>query len=257
MTGLETAGCSHVRGALASHPGNALRQQHRRQRRFATTAAAAGEQVATTSSSSSSTGGEASSELKQQLRAALQGIDRGIFGTTAVKRQEVLSLVSQLESVNPIPQPLHHMDMMQGDWRLLYTTITITGIKKTKLGLREFVKLGDFIQRIDTQQHTAINEVGFSVTGFGKFKGRLAISASYAPAAAPHGASRVDISFLDASLTPEALEQLFKANYQLLLSIFNPEGWLEVTYLDEELRIGRDDKGNVFVVERAAEGGQA
>lgn len=49
---------------------------------------------------------------------------------------------------------------------------------------------------------------------------------------------------------PEALEALFKQNYVLLLSIFNPEGWLDITYVDQELRVGRDDKGNIFVLER-------
>jgi hypothetical protein len=92
--------------------------------------------------------------------------------------------------------------------------------------------------------------VSFSVTGFGKFKGQLAITAAYSPAAPPHEASRVDIAFQSATLAPAALEQLFRANYALLLSIFNPDGWLDVTYVDDEIRIGRDDKGNVFVVER-------
>ncbi len=41
-----------------------------------------------------------------------------------------------------------------------------------------------------------------------------------------------------------------QANYELLLSIFNPEGWLDTTYVDDQHRIGRDDKGNVFVLER-------
>ncbi len=43
---------------------------------------------------------------------------------------------------------------------------------------------------------------------------------------------------------------LCQANYALLLSIFNPEGWLDTTYVDDRHRIGRDDKGNVFVLER-------
>ena len=50
--------------------------------------------------------------------------------------------------------------------------------------------------------------------------------------------------------TPKQLNALFQQNYDLLLSIFNPEGWLEITYVDEEHRIGRDDKGNVFFLER-------
>jgi hypothetical protein len=51
---------------------------------------------------------------------------------------------------------------------------------------------------------------------------------------------------------PDQLQQLFQKNYDLLLSIFNPEGWLDITYVDAELRVGRDDKGNLFVLQRGA-----
>lgn len=36
------------------------------------------------------------------------------------------------------------------------------GVKKTKLGLREFVKLGDFQQIIDTQQQQAVSAMHIS-----------------------------------------------------------------------------------------------
>lgn len=52
--------------------------------------------------------------------------------------------------------------------------------------------------------------------------------------------------------TPEKLQMLFEKNYDLLLSIFNPEGWLDITYLDETHRIGRDDKGNIFYLEKSS-----
>lgn len=61
---------------------------------------------------------------------------------------------------------------------------------------------------------------------------------------------RVDIKFENSTLVPEQLMSLFQKNYDLLLSIFNPEGWLEITYIDDTLRVGRDDKGNVFLLER-------
>lgn len=50
--------------------------------------------------------------------------------------------------------------------------------------------------------------------------------------------------------TPSQLQTIFEANLPLLLSIFNPEGWLEITYLDDTWRVGRDNKGNVFLLER-------
>lgn len=50
---------------------------------------------------------------------------------------------------------------------------------------------------------------------------------------------------------PDQLQRLFEKNYDLLLSIFNPQGWLDITYVDASHRVGRDDKGNVFYLVRA------
>ncbi|KAJ7945285.1 Plastid-lipid associated protein PAP / fibrillin family protein [Quillaja saponaria] len=37
------------------------------------------------------------------------------------------------------------------------------------------------------------------------------------------------------------------------ISIFNSDGWLEITYVDVTMRIGKDDKGNIFILERSEE----
>ena len=52
-----------------------------------------------------------------------------------------------------------------------------------------------------------------------------------------------------------AAEGLLRFRLPLLLAIFNPEGWLDTTFVGGGLRVGRDDKGHVFVLERQAEGG--
>ncbi len=52
---------------------------------------------------------------------------------------------------------------------------------------------------------------------------------------------------------PQRLQSIFEANFDLLLSIFNPEGYLDITYCDEDMRCGRDDKGHIFVLEREKE----
>lgn len=41
---------------------------------------------------------------------------------------------------------------VKGEWKLLYSTISILGSKRTKLGLRDFITLGDFVQIIDVDQ---------------------------------------------------------------------------------------------------------
>ena len=104
---------------------------------------------------------------------------------------------------------------------------------------------------------------------------------------AAHSASHffprsVDITYESSRLEPRQLQAIFEATLPLLLEIFNPQGWcaephrcvrrafgtakdtpdtsdtaefnrrLELTYVDEALRVGRDDKGHTFVLERAA-----
>ncbi|XP_061345384.1 fibrillin-5, chloroplastic isoform X2 [Gastrolobium bilobum] len=152
-------------------------------------------------------------QKKRELYQAVEGIKWGIFGLPSAKKSEIESLVKQLESQNPTPHPTLELEKVAGCWRLVYSTISILGAKRTKLGLREIISLDDFFQTIDISK-------------------------------------RVDINFENSTITPDQLMNLFRKNYDLLLGIFNPEGWLEITYVDDNMRIGRDDKGNIFVQER-------
>ncbi|KAF3337654.1 structural molecule [Carex littledalei] len=187
-------------------------------------------------------------DVKIALYQALEGVDRGIFGIKSAKKSEIEGLVEMLESQNPTPEPTTQLqDKVDGGWKLVYSTITILGSKRTKLGLRGFIDLGDFFQIINVSEEKAVNVIKFNARGFSMLSGQLKIVASYKISSK----SRVDITLESSSITPDQLMGLFEKNYDLLLKIFNPEGWLEITYVDESLRIGRDDKGNIFVLERS------
>lgn len=190
-----------------------------------------------------------SSYLKTQLYGALQGVNRGIFGVPSTKKSEIEGLVKLLESMNPTPEPTLFLDKVGGCWKLIYCTITILGSKRTKLGLRDFITLGEFFQSIDVTEGKAVNVIMFEVRGLNLFNGQLKIEASFEVASN----SRVNIKFNETSITPDRLMNIFQKNYKLLLGIFNPEGWLEITYVDDSLRIGRDNKGNIFVLEKCEE----
>ncbi|CAN1169467.1 Fibrillin protein 5 homolog [Linum perenne] len=138
--------------------------------------------VAPQSSSSSSL---EVSRIKEHLCQALQGINRGVFGTTSSKKSEIQELVELLESQNPTPDPT-------------------LSLHKSK----------------------AVNVMKFNVRGLNLLNGQLTIVASFKIASN----SRVGITYMDSRITPEQLMNVFQKNYQLLLSIFNPEGWLELTY---------------------------
>ncbi|ONI01856.1 hypothetical protein PRUPE_6G163100 [Prunus persica] len=102
---------------------------------------------------------------------------------------------------------------------------------------------------LNLEKGQAVNVIKFDVRGLNLFNGRLTIEASFKQASK----SRVDIKYDNSTITPVQLMNVFRKNYHLLLGIFNPEGWLEITYLDETMRIGRDDKGNIFILERSNE----
>ncbi|XP_051140492.1 fibrillin-5, chloroplastic [Andrographis paniculata] len=189
------------------------------------------------------------SQIKEDLFAKLQGTNRGIFGTPSAKKAEIEKLVELLEGLNPTPHPTLCLEKVGGAWRLVYSTITILGPKRTKLGLRDFISLGDFIQAINVAEGKAVNIIKFSSKGLNLLNGQLIIEATFKVASK----TRVDISYSKSEITPSQLMNVFRKNYDLLLGIFNPEGWLDITYVDDSLRIGRDDQGNLFILERVVD----
>ncbi|KAL0908330.1 hypothetical protein M5K25_022819 [Dendrobium thyrsiflorum] len=183
-------------------------------------------------------------DIKAQLYLALQGTNRGVFGLTSTKKLKIETLVEQLESRTPTPNPTDHLhSKVNGCWKLIYSTITILGSKRTKLGLRDFISLGDLYQTIDVAKGRAINVINFNAKGLKLLTGQLTIEASYTITSK----TRVNIKLENSIITPD------QKNYDLLIEIFNPAGWLDITYIDDSMRIGRDDKGTIFVLERVAQ----
>ncbi|KAB1208208.1 putative plastid-lipid-associated protein 7, chloroplastic [Morella rubra] len=109
-------------------------------------------------------GDETLAHIKTELYQALEGVDRGIFGIPSAKKAEIEGLVKLLESQNPTPDPTLKLEKVGGCWKLVYSTITILGSKRTKLGLRDFISLGDFLQIIDADKRVDINYDKSSIT---------------------------------------------------------------------------------------------
>ncbi|KAL6578111.1 hypothetical protein OROMI_010439 [Orobanche minor] len=71
---------------------------------------------------------------------------RAYLESLSSKKSEIQNLVELLESQNPTPQPTLCLEKVAGAWKLIYNTISILGSKRTKLGMRDFINLGDFLQ---------------------------------------------------------------------------------------------------------------
>nr|CAB3484494.1 unnamed protein product [Digitaria exilis] len=145
--------------AAAAAGGAALRHcgllpppaRRRRGSRAVSAAAAAPERSSVPLVAASGHG--SSDDAKAALYRALEGVNRGIFGMTSAQRSEIHGLVELLESRNPTPEPTAELqDKVDGCWKLIYSTISILGKKRTQLGLRDFITLGDFLQIIDVKE---------------------------------------------------------------------------------------------------------
>jgi hypothetical protein len=72
----------------------------------------------------------------------------------------------------------------------------------------------------------AVNVIKFSARALKILSGQLTIEASYKITTK----TKVDITLDSSTITPDQLMNIFQKNYDMLLAIFNPEGWLEITY---------------------------
>ena len=192
---------------------------------------------------------------KAKLLAAIAGKNRGILATT-IEQQAILAAITELELRNPHPRPLTTaVDLLAGNWQLVYTSSqSLLGIDKFPL-----VDLGTIYQCIRPTAGTIYNiaEVTSLIPGL---NGLVSIVATFTPV----NESRVNVQFNRSIVGLQKLidysdpDRLITAieNGQKFTAIDLPinrrEGrepaWLEITYLDENLRIGRGNEGNVFVL---------
>ncbi|WP_019506432.1 PAP/fibrillin family protein [Pleurocapsa sp. PCC 7319] len=188
---------------------------------------------------------------KAELLEAIAGKNRGLLANE-IDNVRVLSAIQQLEDSNPTPKPLESKDLLNGDWRLLYTT------SKSILGLDRFplLKLGQIYQCIRVSEAKVYNIA--EIVGLPMLEGLVSVAASFEPISE----SRVNVVFersiiglqrLLSYKTPGKLIQQIESGKKFLPLDFKidrgeQKGWLDTTYLDHDMRIGRGNEGNVFVL---------
>jgi hypothetical protein len=190
--------------------------------------------------------------IKAELLEAIAGKNRGLLASE-IDNVRVLSAIQKLEDCNPTPQPIAAKELLDGDWRLLYTT------SKGILGLDRFplFQLGQIYQCIRTAEAKVYNIA--EVVGIPFLEGVVSVAARFEPISD----KRVNVMF-ERSIV--GLQRVF--NYKSPSSFINQiesgkkffpldfsinsdrQGWLDITYLDEDMRIGRGNEGNVFVLTR-------
>ncbi|MGR3276680.1 PAP/fibrillin family protein [Acaryochloris marina] len=190
---------------------------------------------------------------KAELLAAIAGTNRGVI-TTEANRSLVLDKVVQLEVQNPTPQPLSEQELLSGVWRLIYTT------SPDLLGLARLpvVPAGPIYQCIRGQELKLYNVL--ELQGIPFLEGVLCVAARLTPVSE----RRVQVNFERSILGVKGLmnypsldvlisrleTQSPVAALSMPLDADRSAGWLETTYLDEDLRIGRGNNDSLFVLTR-------
>lgn len=166
----------------------------------------------------------------------------------AARRREVAAAVAALEAANPTAAPTAS-PLLAGDWALLWTGPADpddAGWERRSGGLEGPVLAalapvgrvlglagGSVVQTIDVANGVAHNVATFKLFGVHQalnVRGRVAVASP----------TRVDVTF----------DQFTVGPLRVPLTAVSPRGWIETTYLDERVRVGRGDKGSLFVTAR-------
>ena len=174
-----------------------------------------------------SSGGSVST-LKAEILNLAKAVNRGLTETPQ-QREEMLGLFEQLEKKNKYKESLKS-PLINAVWNLQYTT------SDSILGRNGSPKVGNILQIIDGPNLYAKNSE--TVNYFGLFKVPRTVTAALTPISG----SKVAVQFKRFTAGPLAFNapESFK-------------GELDITYIDEDLRLSRGDKGNIFVLTRFAD----
>ncbi|MDZ8024756.1 MAG: PAP/fibrillin family protein [Nostoc sp. SerVER01] len=190
---------------------------------------------------------------KAALIDAIAGTNRGLLATEAQK-QAILAAIANLEDFNPTPRPLEAKELLDGNWRLLYTT------SKALLNLDRLplCKLGQIYQCIRVETTSVYNIA--EIYGLPYLEGLVSVAAKFEPVSL----RRVQVKFERSIIglqrlieynSPVTFIQQIEAGRKfpgidVAINNNQQQGWLDITYIDNDLRIGRGNEGSVFVLSK-------
>jgi hypothetical protein len=207
-----------------------------------------------------------SNTRKANLLNAIAPVNRGLE-MSENQRKAIFSAVAYLEELNPTPAPNITPELLDGDWLLLFTT------SQELLGIDRFplYKLGNIYQCLRVAEAKIFNVA--EIKGLPLLGGLVSVCASFTVVSEKRvkvnferlvaGSQTLlgyrDVhSFIDTLRSPvsgsanssnKSQKKLLAIDFQIKRE--DQKGWLETTYLDRDLRIGRGNGGNLFVLKRA------
>ncbi|KAJ8904092.1 hypothetical protein NDN08_000621 [Rhodosorus marinus] len=168
--------------------------------------------------------------VKQQLLEAIASLDEGraiIDDKDAQERVE--DQIRELEALNQFPQTISS-ELLDGSWNLKYTTSKVI-LGKNLPGVFQYVR-GSNRQILNTKDLTGVNKVKTKFAGLFEFEYVIQLSLTARPP------QRALVKFENVKLGPFTFNLSFGV------------GYIDVTYIDDDLRITRGSEGNVFILVR-------
>ena len=200
--------------------------------------------------------------LKEKLQATIKKIKPKSDGSPITNLKldkslvaEIEQLTTELESLNPHPQPLlHATTLLEGAWQLQYSTAReIRSLDSLPLGLQ----IGKVYQVINIADKLFFN-IAQVQHPLGLISGYVKVTANFEPAIDISNTidKRINVDFDKRYLAIEKIAGINtpKLNPFRVVAANNPQGriaTLDITYLDETLRIGRGGDGSLFILNKA------
>ena len=194
-----------------------------------------------------------STTRKANLFNAIAPVNRGL-AMSEDQRKAIFSAVAYLEELNPTPAPNQTPELLDGDWLLIFTT------SQELLGIDRFplYKLGNIYQCLRMAEGKIFNVA--EVKGLPLLGGLVSVCANFTV----ESDKRVKVNFERLVAGSQSLLgyqdvnsfiNILRLPKKLLAIDFkikreDQKGWLETTYLDQSLRIGRGNEGNLFVLRK-------
>jgi len=194
-----------------------------------------------------------STTRKANLFNAIAPVNRGLE-MSEEQRKAIFSAVAYLEELNPTPAPTQTPELLDGDWLLIFTT------SRELLGIDRFplYKLGNIYQCLRMAEGKIFNVA--EVKGLPLLGGLVSVCANFTV----ESDKRVKVNFERLVAGSQSLLgyqdvysfiNILRSPKKLLAIDFkikreDQKGWLETTYLDQSLRIGRGNEGNLFILRK-------
>eukprot|EP00439_Symbiodinium_sp_Y106_P046159 s843_g5.t2 len=195
--------------------------------------------------------GQRRATLKQELLAAVEASQRGV---DEAQNDRIGGLFAELEALNPTAEPLTS-SQLKGDWELLWTTSSaILGLGRPPF----FRPVEDrpILQYLDPARGVARN-LEFTPLGPNRvlqaFVSRLDDFLLFKQGAteSPGGTYLPEVEGLEKTTVGVRFKVFTLFGLLPIQAPDSATGILQVTYLDENLRLSRGDRGNLFVLRKA------